>query len=517
MNFKQSNYCQDTRGGNVIYFVTSDRLCLEMIYNIASRIITSIILFDLKTVCKSITGASSFAISPIRDPDRQELKTRHIITLTTSIKKMRIGFLLENFGSEEEKRFMSYLDDMTSDMMKILRILLKKNVNAWYQHFPGPEKLEDNCREITISFTIDQTEKYILLIIPVAFFRLINRKITEDEDSEEIEHAVVRYFVSSKWNLPDVPYLISSLNDTELNKLINHLQRSNLLTPYQLLLLINAYPEYSLRIKKSLSKNTVDDIIMLKKHYEKNSRAKNLGLTRRDFAEGIYSIQESIYFMMQAYTDFNYSRFLVYLQTIILSAMHNELLFRMTFSDWISEIEENSLMYETLSITDESVIAKSVSANADQLIAAFGKYISKRKLSSIKSLSGKRYSFMEVRNAQIIFLLNYRKVVIQRINPTKESLDYLVSRFTDEKDYTKLLLTVGWFVLSTALKDVRKKTAQHIIQNLPYAPRCLIEDVLKGTVNPNILHDEIQVKKSKKACVKGIMTLYEDGIIDLES
>ena len=43
-----------------------------------------------------------------------------------------------------------------------------------------------------------------------------------------------------------------------------------------------------------------------------------------------------------------------------------------------------------------------------------------------------------------------------------------------------------------------------------------MEDVIKGVVNPNILHDEMQINRAKKICADAVIQLYDDGLIELE-
>jgi hypothetical protein len=70
-------------------------------------------------------------------------------------------------------------------------------------------------------------------------------------------------------------------------------------------------------------------------------------------------------------------------------------------------------------------------------------------------------------------------------------------------------------VFSTALKGINNIIQQRVLQKIYPAAQVLIEDVLRGVVNPNILHDEIQIKKAETICVKRIFSLYENGIITL--
>jgi hypothetical protein len=75
---------------------------------------------------------------------------------------------------------------------------------------------------------------------------------------------------------------------------------------------------------------------------------------------------------------------------------------------------------------------------------------------------------------------------------------------------------VGWFTLSTAMKGIQKKIVSSVLRHLPFSAGILIEDVLKGVVNPNILHDEMQINKARMVCVDSIVRLYFDALINIE-
>jgi hypothetical protein len=77
-----------------------------------------------------------------------------------------------------------------------------------------------------------------------------------------------------------------------------------------------------------------------------------------------------------------------------------------------------------------------------------------------------------------------------------------------------LLFGVGWFTLSTALKNINRKNILYLIDKFPSGAKYLIIDVLEGIVNPNIIHDEMQIKKARTICVSEMLSLYEDGIIN---
>lgn len=92
----------------------------------------------------------------------------------------------------------------------------------------------------------------------------------------------------------------------------------------------------------------------------------------------------------------------------------------------------------------------------------------------------------------------------------------LLTCMTGRSDYIHLLLSAGWFILSTALKGVAGKIQRRVLKGLPRSASVLIEDVLKGVVNPNILHDEMQIHKAQQTCVRLILQLFDEGIINLE-
>jgi hypothetical protein len=84
-------------------------------------------------------------------------------------------------------------------------------------------------------------------------------------------------------------------------------------------------------------------------------------------------------------------------------------------------------------------------------------------------------------------------------------------------DFNRLLLGTGWFILATACKGVRKSTLKRILKNLYFPARCLIEDMVRGVVNPYILHDEMQVHSAQALCAREILSLVEAGLVMLSA
>jgi hypothetical protein len=426
------------------------------------------------------------------------------------IKSISLFIHTENLSKEEEDRLSQYFSAISAETEMILHILFKRGYT--FKYSDGEDKVinTEEFKSILISILFPEEEKYIQVLMPTQFFRLFSKNIEENFPAESIEKEMIHYITNPKWIVPDLKYLFQSLTNRELSELLNQLQKMNLLSTYQIFLITYAFPELSVKIKRVLSKNVVKDVLELKK------RAGNLKVKKRDIVGGIYSIEESIYFLMQHEVYFSYSYFLRKMQNYIRRARNIEILFLKDFRSWIDEIIQKELLYQIIAKTDDRIIARAITKNTDMYLRIFSQFISERKLNDLQSLINESTPYEEIIRARIYFILNYRRLKMQRIRSDPHSLGHLILRFTRREDYIHLLLSVGWYILSTAMKGLRKRSIIGILKNIPFAPGFLIEDVLRGVVNPNILHDEIQIQKARMICVNAIVQLYDDGIINLE-
>ncbi|MCP4132761.1 MAG: hypothetical protein GY754_17480 [bacterium] len=480
-----------------------------MIYNPASRILGNILLNNFEIFAGTLADKAQVAFSSIMDGQAAPPENSHIFSLKTSLHEIDICIIANDFTPEEENAFSRYLQASSKELTSLLSILLKKAVAVEYRR--GEAGTLSGYKQVDAAVRSPGAESYISILLPIPFFRLFSRQIKEDSTVETIEEEILLFFKNPVNLFPGLKLLLEVSDEVELGELINQLQRMNSLTTYQLFLMINSFPEHSIKIKRGLSKNRVRDVLEEKKRYTGSN-----SITRRDLAMGVYTVEEAIYFLMKSGIDFGFSRFMVTIQENIRRLMNIELLFKKDFRQWIDEMIKKNLLYKTLSICDDMTIAGAVSGNEtdrNEYLDIFKQYISKRKLDDIRSLSPE---YRDIINARLSFVLNFRKERIKMLNPDHESLDYLLVGFQKESDYLYLLLGVGWSVLSTALKGLKKKNRDRVLDSLPYAVKFLIEDILRGIVNPNILHDEIQINKAKRACVNSIKMMYEEGIIEVE-
>jgi hypothetical protein len=487
-----------------------------MLLNISSRIIINLLLNDIDEFFINTYKNPKIAYSPFMSLERDFNEYDKVLSmiLNCSHKSFKITLLTKNFNSDDFIQLNNYIRANTNSSEIILSTLFKDRfkISITPEIESSKEKNNDeNMKRIDLSVIDENCELFLSIIIPYKFLRLFSKKIKPEADHEVIESEIRQFFKNPVNIFPNLKMILDTFSDIELQNLLNQLQKSNLLTLYQICLVVLSIPEYSLRLKKNLSTNTVHDVIRMMKRI-KQSRA----ITKRDLIEGIYSIEEAIFFLMRGGVDFSYSSFLSETQKTLERISNIESLLLKDFYQWIEEIEENGLLYKTLSRTRELTIARSISADYVKSETILKKHISERRLKAIRTLlKNDTVSFMDRIVAQSDLIANYRKLKLKRLNLGDESFEYLLRRFTRPYDYSNLLFSVGWFVLSTALKGTKMKKHDKLLQAIPRPASYLIEDVLRGVINPNIIHDEIQIKRARSICVKAIISLYEEGLIHL--
>lgn len=372
------------------------------------------------------------------------------------------------------------------------------------QAFPGERY------RIDVSISNGNREFFLSLILPLSFFRLFTRNLLPGSAPELIEHGIIDFFRNPLHLFPSLQGIFESFNDHELQMLLYQLQKKRLLTPYQLCLIIMSLPHHSLRIKKNLSRNNIKDV------REMMTRMRlSVVPGRRDLAGGIYSIEETIFFLMKNGEDFSYSRFFRETQGIVQILSRTELLLSKDFTRWMEEMRESGLLNRAVSMTGEKDLYKAFSADPEACREILVNSISTRKREQIMSLLKEaKISPMDRMKAQAEFVSLYRRLRAGR--PGHEQYERLLSHFTHPDDYNHLLFSTGWFVLSTALKGAKRLTVKRLLDRVPLPARYLIEDVLRGVINPGIIHDEMQVNRARALCVRNIASLAEDGIITLE-
>ncbi|MBN2039932.1 MAG: hypothetical protein JW864_07830 [Spirochaetes bacterium] len=476
-----------------------------MITNSLSRIILNIILPEFETFLNSCSG--NYAVSSLFEHEQEFFNYRFLCGLNFSSEKYEfiIPLYYENIDGLNKNRINEYLNEHIYSIKLIINFLFKKNIKVYVIN-DEPVIKNDRLSRIDISFNAEKSDSYLSVLIPPEFFSLFSYKSEDGKpDIDSIEKSLNNFFRNPENLFPDIKSVFNSLNEKDIQRMFYHLRKNNLLTPYQISLMLMAVPQHTVLIKRNLSANTVKDVDTL---------IKKLDVNKRDLAGGVYSIEEALYMLMKKNEDFHYSKFCSDIKNRLRMFLNSRTLISVDFYTWISEMDSDDL-YQVISISKDDDIINSISDNPDLYYDILSKSVSGKKIRELYSVLKKRkISFPARMESQANMISYYKKIRIKKLNPGYDNFFTLLSKI-DRDDIIHLLFQVGWFVLSTALKKTDKQKAIYLTEKLPSGARYLIVDVLQGIINPNIIHDEIQINKARSACVRGMVSLYEDGIINL--
>jgi len=480
-----------------------------MLFNHSSVIIGNLLFPDISNCLHDLLRGSNIAYSPIVDCSSTSDQIQLTLSLQSLIKKIDIHVSCCNFSTDEQKIFQQKTADMLHDMTTIFNVVCKKHFTITLDRDLQQTIYTSQFKEIVISFTASGEDKDIHIFLPLEFFSLFSISKYSTLSALDAEHVVINFFKNPQWLVPDIHYLFNSLDRIEFRSLIHYLQKNGSFMPYQIYLIISAFPDLTGKIKNTISQNSIDDVI----RYNKDNNPK---VTKRDIAGGIYSIEESISMIMRDGIDLRYSVALRNIQHIVQLSLSTDMALKKDFPAWLAEMRSEDMLHATISSTEDTVIAAAIGRDSSSIFPILSEVITERKIENIQKMINPVISYNDVMKGRIAFISQYRKLKMNRTKAQPERFAYLLSSFANPNDYHYLLLSVGWFTLSTALKGLENKIISSVLHHLPLSAGILIEDVLKGVVNPNILHDEMQINKARMVCVNSIMRLYFDALIALE-
>jgi hypothetical protein len=309
---------------------------------------------------------------------------------------------------------------------------------------------------------------------------------------------------------PDFSLLIESLNSAYLENLFFRLRQNKLISVYQLALLCVAYPGYAITIKHALSKNTVQEVSNMLARIRADAT-----FSERDVMEGVYSVEEAIYYLIREDGEVQLFSYLREMQKLMFEMNARDAFCIKSFPEWIEELQSEGLLYKTLVKISEPMIALAFCDYRELFESVCGTFFSQRKLEDIRLLWKNNSTFDEKLRARAAIIASYRALRAKRKNWGGESFEYVIRGIGDSASFRRLLLAVGWFTLSTALKNAKRDVVARVLAALPNSAKYLIEDVIRGVVNPNILHDELQIAEARARCVRKALELYESGMIEI--
>ncbi len=380
---------------------------------------------------------------------------------------------------------------------KIKKVTLEKNSEINYT--------EKNFYRYNISLRKETDEIIITILLPLKFFNILIPSLTDSIPYENICEKVIPFFKKPDLLYPSIALLLEKIGSKELSEILNLLKLNKQLSDYQLVLLIKGFPEHALTIKNSLSKNQQESLKCELKKY----RGK---VTREDISCGIYSVEESLGNILQKEKNY-FSEWFSTLALLIKKISDYELLTRKSWDQWIEEIEHKNILYKTFLKCSDLELNSAFKENQRGREAIFKKYFSEERIKEIFSAEASAV-FLSLPEARIAVIKKYRNIITETFRFNHENFSYIISSVKNENDFEIIVRHTGWFTLSTALKKCGKKLQERVTGSINYPASVLVKGVLSGTINPDIIQDEIQINRARSECVRVILQLYEDGLIE---
>ena len=487
------------------------------VINNASRILTNIFFPGIEDALSEKGSLHRFACSPVTIttgfPAGHYI--RMILTADGSTQEVRLFH--SGFDTERMRSIERFTESLEKTVKFRAGLVFKRrfsvNVSNEKGKLLGHSPPSADARYAVIHFVLvnDANTVEFSIYVPLLLLALLSTGILAAEDGDFIESVMNAVFREPFLSFPDLPVILDSFEESELQRLFSHLMQNRLLSIYQLCLIILALPDYAIRVKHSLSTNNVREVAGMMRKLQENRSVK-----RRDLIVGVYSVEDAVYRLMKKGGDFRYSLYLRELRSQAAAMEACEVLLARDFSQWLSIMDEDGLLYHTLAALPEKTLSVAFTGNRINYESVLRRHLSSRRVNDIFNIGDIPSSFDEQTSSRLSLISEYRSQRVKRRNWGAESFEHVLRGITEPGAFRRLLLETGWFALSTALKNIRPEMVKTVTDLLPRPAGYLIEDVLRNVINPNIIHDELQVNQARALCVRAAISLYEDGLIALE-
>ncbi len=483
-----------------------------MFYNTASHLLFYSLFHDLDNSIARVYACKSIALSPWQAESITSGKYSAILT----IKKLSLQQYHIIITTDSESIFEAIKDYIKTHSFSIslrLSIVSRKKLQvSFYDHLQS----ENIQHSVYISITAiirnhtQHNDQSFTIYIPPEFFNLFKIKINTLSNNQllnDIECKFIKFF-NDPYNLfPSLAIILETMEDNEFQKLIYFLLNENILTPYHLYVLTRAFPQHALKIKHNISSNLISDILHIGKTIQH--------ITSRDVIEGIYAFEEILYLKLRTKPYFRFGNYIEQVNKIL---HHINVLYtfqKKTFDTWFAEMEQSGILYTILSQCNDVTIA-SAFCNTKHLFKQLSHYLSTRRLHSISSQFEKSFTVEHMITSQYFLVQLYLKSKSPIHTLYSIPFNRLLKKYINPQVMYYVLFERGWFTIATALKQIPKKLVLDTIQNFPKGAQYCILDVYDGVLNPNILHDEMLIKKARHLLLESIIILHCNGTINLE-
>jgi hypothetical protein len=170
-------------------------------------------------------------------------------------------------------------------------------------------------------------------------------------------------------------------------------------------------------------------------------------------------------------------------------------------------------LYEAIGLCGEKTSRIAFSGAPESFAPALRSCVSGRAADELLSGDIHGIGMNELLEARTRFAAALRTSRVRRIVRGRTDIGFILSRLASPVDFDTLLVEAGWFRIATALKGVGGEPRRRLLDGVALPARYLIEDMLNGTINPDILHDEARIRCAGWELSQCILELYERGAI----
>lgn len=471
-----------------------------MQYTMPSRVLTNLLLPDFE----ECIGERIVALSPLVSAYPKDPGMESMLTLLLSSGGIRLSILLSATGiSALTTKLLSEYSRMLETSVPLLMCLASG--------MPVTARAIRGIRDVTPdpAFIVDLTLTgggYLRLKIPAEFFGSFIRVPGRTIEPQSIEEGIVAFFVRHRACFPHIGALIDCLPPRELEELFHSLLVRRLLSAYQASLLIRAFPQNADRIRSALPALLVRDGAGL-------IESRRLRIGRRDLAGGVYSVDEALFGLLHEATPPGVLRSFCGLRTIISELRRSHSFREGDFWSLCESSAPTGALYKAIGHCGENTSRIALSGAPDSCATALRSCVSGRAAEELLSADIHGIGMNELLEARTRFAAALRKFRVRRIIRGRTDIGFLLSRLAAPTDFDILLAEAGWFRIATALKGVSGEPRRRLLDGVVRPARYLIEDMLDGTINPDILQDEAGIRRAGWELSKCVLELYERGAI----
>ena len=469
------------------------------------RIINTILLPGLDQITWRDGTHSSMAISPAVPAYKDEIPSS-VIEVERLTETVKAGFITVSNDPYFIKTFNENLEQNINKTEFLLKVISGREIKK--VSLNRNKKLNGICYKYHLIIQSEGNEHYIEVIIESRLLNILYPPLKSTLVYDNIIQEISPFFEKPDFLWPSFEPVVESLPVEKLSDLFNRMMQKNDITPYQIAASIIIYPHLKEKIFSSLSKNIQKDLEFIINRYKGRNR-----ISKMDGICALYTVEEALKKLFLE-SGVKYSDELAYISEILRKINNYRLFQQKDFKERINQIENKGLMEKVIPLCSDTVLRRSFTGK-DLGKNILRKYLTEKRVEEIFDIKEK-ISLEEKIEAEIEFIKISRKIFIMSGNKGHESFSYLIASMNSKNDFYRLLSETGWYTLSSALKGADINIVKKVIDNLPHVASAIIKDILKGKLNPDIIHDEKQIFRARKITVEKILSLYYDCLIDLE-